>query len=296
MEIFTEEQSQIRKYLLGYAEPGEIEGLEARLLTDQNYLQEFCLVKDELVDEYVSGALSADDKTRFETHFLSTPERNAKVSFARALAVRAGSQTEEPPETVVAQPAVVTQPAVAATNVIPLIPMRSRWQPYWPVAAGVAIVFLAGFVFWKTYYRQPIGGDQQRLELESELARLNNSHSEPYPDAVAATLKPVSVRGIGEDRRVFVKESEPTVLLQLELAGDVYENYSASVETDEGVDLGMVRNVKPTVEGKGKIIRLRLPVKYLPARGYQIKLSGLTGSGSYENAGLYSFQVLKTNR
>jgi hypothetical protein len=289
MEIFTEEQSQIRKYLLGASDPGEIELLEARLLTDENFLQEFCIVKDELVDDYVSGSLSDDDTTRFETHFLSNPRRSSKVSLAKALAVRA-YQTQESSEGVIAKSAVVQPDETPRTA-------KSRWQQYWPVAAGLAFMVLAGFVAWKTmqdYAGKSGSGDQERLQLESELARLNNSNSEPSDDSVVeVTLKPYSVRAIGEDRRVFVKEGVLTVLLQLELAGDVYENYEASLQTDESVDLGTVGNVKPTVEDKGRIVRLKLPAKYLKARGYQIKLSGLTRSGSYEGAGLYPFQVLK---
>lgn len=292
MELFTEEQGQIRRYLLGYSEPEEVEGLEERLLTDENFLQEFCIVKDELVDDYISGALSGDVATRFETHFVSTPRRALKVNLARTLAVRAGSPTREMPETLDEYPAVPRPVAV------PPLPLTARLQQYWPVAAGLAVMLLAGFVAWKTlqdHSRQPSGADQQRLQLESELARLNDPNSQlPQDSTVAVTLKPVSVRAIGEDRRVVVKEGGQIVMLQLELAGAGYESYKVQLQTDESVELAIIQSVKPTVEGKGRIVRLRLPGNQLLARGYQIKLSGLTDSGSYEDAGLYPFQVLKS--
>ncbi len=52
------------------------------------------------MDDYVNGALSDVDTTRFEEHFLSTPRRTLKLSLARALAARTGSTIQELPETV----------------------------------------------------------------------------------------------------------------------------------------------------------------------------------------------------
>lgn len=291
MELLTNQRGQIRTYLLGYSEPGEVKSVEERLLTDESFLLEFCIEKDELVDDYVNGALSDVDTRQFEEHFLSTPRRTLKLSLARALAARAGSTIQEVPGTVHAHSAGL-EPAA-----IPAIPATVRWQRYWPVAAGLAIMLLAGFVVWKTLQdrsRQSSAEDQQLLQLESEVARLNNSSSELPPESLASlTLKPVSVRGPGEDRRVFVKEDRAIVLLQLELAGDVYETYSASFQTDEGVVLATIPNVQPALEGKGRIVRLKLPGKQLRGRWYQIKLSGIRSSGSYEDVGLYPFQVVK---
>jgi len=281
MELLTKEEDQIRKYLLGSSEPGEVEDLETRLLTDDSFLLEFCMLKDELVDDYVVGALSDDDTARFDAHFLSAPRRTRKLGFARALAVRAGANIPELPE----------------PDLIPPIPVTARWQQYWPVAAALTVMLVAAFVAWKAlqdHSQKPSVADQQRIQLESELARLNDSNSELPRDSIAmVTLKPVSVRGIGEDRRVLLKEGVPTVVLELELAGDVYESYRASLQTDEGVDIATIQNLKPTVDANGRVIRLKLPGKHLLARGYQIKLSGLAGSGSYEAAGLYPFQVVK---
>ncbi len=57
----------------------------------------------------------------------------------------------------------------------------------------------------------------------------------PLDSLASLTLKPVSVRGIGDERRVIVTEDRPIVLLRIELAGDVHETYKASLQTDEGV-------------------------------------------------------------
>lgn len=287
MELLSNQRDQIRTYLLGYLDPKEVESVETRLLTEEGFLLEFCVVKGELVDDYVDGLLSEDDTKRFEEHFLSTPERTLQLDVARALAAREGSHVQEP-ETVVQ---VSDEPE---PEIIP-IPPTVRWQQYWPVAAGIAVILLAGFVVWKTIQdrsRQQSLAEQQRLQFENELARLNHSNSDPHPDSIASlTLKPVAVRGTGDERRVNVTEDRSIILLQLELSGDVYETYRASLQTDEGVDLATIENVKPDVAGR--ILKLKLPSKQLTERWYQIKLGGRGSSGSYETAGLYSFQVVK---
>src|SRR5207247_11467037 len=80
-----ENDSMIKRYLLGeLTEEGQQE-IEERLLRDSDYFEHLQVCEDELVDEYVRGGLPPDDQRRFDNHFLSTPERHEKLSFARAL-------------------------------------------------------------------------------------------------------------------------------------------------------------------------------------------------------------------
>lgn len=55
------------------------------MLTDSDYYEELLACEDDLIDEYLSGALPAGERADFESHFLSTPERVRKLRFARAL-------------------------------------------------------------------------------------------------------------------------------------------------------------------------------------------------------------------
>src|SRR5262245_10313878 len=85
----TEEQAVIRQYLLGYSDADAAEAIELRLVANDEYLQEFSIVTDELIEDYLDGNLSADETTRFETHFLKTARRQRKVEIAKALSAKA---------------------------------------------------------------------------------------------------------------------------------------------------------------------------------------------------------------
>lgn len=76
---------EIRQYLLGGLDDEARQGIERRLLTEEDFFEELLFVEEELTDQYLNEGLSEDERRGFEGHFLSTPERRRKLSFARAL-------------------------------------------------------------------------------------------------------------------------------------------------------------------------------------------------------------------
>jgi hypothetical protein len=90
MSVDTESDDILRRYLLGDLAPQTCEGVEKRLFSgDQIFWERLCLVEDELIDDYARGAIESDDRDRFESHFLRTDERRAKLELARALEAHA---------------------------------------------------------------------------------------------------------------------------------------------------------------------------------------------------------------
>jgi anti-sigma factor RsiW len=85
MRLRAEDQSELRRYLLGDLAGAARERVERRLLTEPDFLEELLVGEEELIDEYVGGQTSAGDRLKFERHFLSTPERRRQLGFARAL-------------------------------------------------------------------------------------------------------------------------------------------------------------------------------------------------------------------
>lgn len=80
-----EEQNQLRRYLLGRLAEADEEKVELRLLTDAGYSEEFDVVADELIDQYVEDELPADEREQLERHFFKSTERLDKLRFALAL-------------------------------------------------------------------------------------------------------------------------------------------------------------------------------------------------------------------
>lgn len=85
MTPIQEPQKRIRLYLLGQLSDGAGEELEQEILTNGELFEELLMAEDELIDDYLASKLDQNERTRFEQHFLSTPERHEQLRFARAL-------------------------------------------------------------------------------------------------------------------------------------------------------------------------------------------------------------------
>lgn len=85
MAFSNHEQQELRKYLLGQiSDDQQLQNIEQRWLTDDEFFEELEIVEDELIDEYLEATL--ETRPLFEGHFLKSPNRLAKLRFARALA------------------------------------------------------------------------------------------------------------------------------------------------------------------------------------------------------------------
>src|SRR4051812_4243471 len=84
MTTTDEENEEIRQYLLGKLSQQDQPRLEGRLMTESSFLEALTLGEEELVEDYINDELSADDRLRFEQHFLLTTERQQKLRFALA--------------------------------------------------------------------------------------------------------------------------------------------------------------------------------------------------------------------
>ncbi|HEV7892237.1 MAG TPA: hypothetical protein VGP08_16440 [Pyrinomonadaceae bacterium] len=85
MKHALEEDLLLKRFLLGELPEGGRGEVEERLFSDPEYFRQFRAAEDELTDEYLYGDLDADERERFETYFLTTPERRESLRIARAL-------------------------------------------------------------------------------------------------------------------------------------------------------------------------------------------------------------------
>jgi CHAT domain-containing protein/tetratricopeptide (TPR) repeat protein len=86
MSFNEKDRREAKLYLLGRLESEpRSEQVEARMMSEPEYYDELLVVEDEVIDQYLSGELSAAEREGFERNFLSTPERVRKLKFARAL-------------------------------------------------------------------------------------------------------------------------------------------------------------------------------------------------------------------
>ena len=73
---------QLVRYLVGLLPEEEAERLDEQSIVLDEVAARLSCVENDLVDAYVSGALEADILERFESFYLTSPQRCEKVKFA----------------------------------------------------------------------------------------------------------------------------------------------------------------------------------------------------------------------
>lgn len=82
----VEEEQTVRRYLLNDLPPEERRRLEERLLDDgDEFVDHLQIAETEIIDDYVTGELSEDDRVRFRDAFLFSPERHEQLRFTELL-------------------------------------------------------------------------------------------------------------------------------------------------------------------------------------------------------------------
>jgi len=119
---------------------------ERRYLKDDDLFQELNEIEDELIDDYVSGALSAERRAAFEKHFLRSSERREKVEFAGAITERANLWKKMQAPGIVSLESGAderTSEARASTQTeAKILPMKRRHVPAWGQWAAIAAAVL----------------------------------------------------------------------------------------------------------------------------------------------------------
>ena len=146
------------------------------------------------------------------------------------------------------------------------------------------------------------GEQEQRAEAERKLEEARRQPPRPRlqqspgsPLVAVFTLSPGLIRGSGPGlKRISVPPGGGRVLMRLDLAADNYPTYRATLKTLEGSELLSLSNLRALSDGDGKTVALILPAaKLAPNNDYQILLKGKPPTGGYEDAGTYTFRVVK---
>ena len=82
---FLSSETRARRYLLGQADDEQSSAVEREYFADERALDEIAAAEDALIEDYLAGALPADDLERFERHYLASPEHRVRVEIARRL-------------------------------------------------------------------------------------------------------------------------------------------------------------------------------------------------------------------
>jgi tetratricopeptide (TPR) repeat protein len=159
VEKITENEELLTRYLLGELTEAENSRLEERYFADNSLYDELGALERDLIDRYVQIDLSDYEKEQFEKHFLSTPKRQQKLNFARALNSYILKETER------SEPSYTAHKQARQWFLFPVSSLK--------LAASIIIVLGLAFGIWRVllYHSQ----------LDKGLVALNKAYDNQRP-------------------------------------------------------------------------------------------------------------------
>jgi len=85
MPQHSDEHGLLIRYFLGVASATEREEIEARYFASDSEIETLLRAEDEVIDDYVRGALNTSERVLFEENFLCTPARRQRLEFTESL-------------------------------------------------------------------------------------------------------------------------------------------------------------------------------------------------------------------
>jgi hypothetical protein len=258
---------RMRGYLLGQLGEEEQDRIERGLLADADAFPALEAAQDELIEDYLDGALEPADRAAFEAHFLAAPSHAESLACARLVR-----------EALLREAGEATAPAAAG----------ARGGPRRPVVAwlgAVAAVVLAVVWLVRGTREQPeVAGSlppATTLRVPSSSRGLSPAATEPATPsarpvrtASATFLVNREMSAAGEATALRLDAGVDEVQLEIVLeAASAYRQLAARLVTSGGA----------TVEWKAlaprEIVVLKLAADRLPAGAHTLVLTGRPAEG-----------------
>lgn len=292
-----------RRFLLGQLPPEEQGRIEELAFQDPDTFAFLQAAGDDLVDEFLYGELSPDEKVLFHKNFLTQPGRRQDVRIARAL------------KQYLAEDAPVSEVAV-----VPHPQPRPTFFEWFRLGALTAPILIAAMIIISglgvLVAIRITRNDEQQARVHpsptptpssspaassapsvspSPQETQNKPSPSPTPrqslEPIYAVLVPTaSVRSDSEATKLARPDRPLVVELPL-TAVTSYRSYQALLQTDE-TTLDTWSNLKPRElkMGKGVLVTIQ-PSLLAGSQRYRIVLYGITANGQTQTVHNYHFQL-----
>ena len=300
-----EEQLLIR-YLLGSLPEDKAEPLDALSVSDDDFSARLSAVEHDLVDAYVRGELRGDTLSRFESWYLSSPARQQRVAFARALLAiprrdAAAYQSDD-----------LSRDAGYATS-------HRRGLPSWALlAAALAVILTSGYLLVANFgasdeviltdgtpaFVEPATSPAPALATRTPQARSASPEAAPtvlpppllreaQTVAVSVLLRP-QTRSIASLPAVTIAPDADIVIARLQLEFDDFPRYEVALKGPASDHiLWRSETLLAVSEEERRVVPVQLPAALLRPGNYSLELGGKpTDDTGSELIGNYVFRAV----
>ena len=291
----------LTSYLLGSLPAEQAERLDELSIADEEFVWRLAGVENDLVDAFVKSELTGEALQRFNSHYLSSSKRRAKVEFAAAL--RQFQQTK----------AGLAQGRIAAPK--RSLQARFSWSmPAWNWGFAVVMLLLAGYLLIKeSGLRRQLESarageatalqreQQLRNDLEQQRLPGDESHRPENPGGSQSTdpqIKMVSLlllpptRGPATVPTLTVRGGTDLAVLLLALESNDFPGYRVTLkDPGSGRVLWRSAELETTSAGDKKAVSAGFPASLLKQQHYIAEVAGVR-NGRAETLAGYPFQVV----
>lgn len=252
--------------MLGRIDPAEQERLEVRLLTDADFHEELAVAENEIVHDYLTGALSEQEKESFDRHFLCTPERRQKLQFFDTL-IKSIDGLPKP----LSDAHLPRQRRGFLSNLL-----RS-YNPFLKLGFAVAVLVLVIGAGWVVLRNWQAGGGDTWLAAHTVI------------------LSPSKVRDAetGQTTRVKLPAGAGEVRFQLPLSAADYKGYRATLTAHGGAEKFESDDLEVGTDANRGTLTLSVPSRVLAPGDYELMLYGLAPNGDLVEVDVYYFRIIQ---
>jgi hypothetical protein len=276
-----EESALLRSYLLAELPESERLELAARYFSDDDLFERLEAAEMDLIDDYVSGDLSPDDRRLFEESLQVFPGRIDRVAFARAL-------RQVPRENAAVDDSTGERGSRAPSS-----------GAIWGIAAAILLAAAGGVWIARqtAAYESELGrlrAERDRLaqeqrelnarlqELRGRIAALDRTPtldpSDPLSRVVTFLLTAGLPREAIEGNTLRIPADAAIVRLRLPMETEPSARYRARIQRADGTELLRRTGLRPNRMAQGSVILLEVEARALPEGDYVVLLEDVSGS------------------
>ena len=151
----NEDDNRLKRFLLGNVTSEEEAQLEDRLFDESDFVRQLAVVEEELIDDYLCGRLTDDERVRFESHFMA--RRQAPGQSDKADVRREQLLTIKALKRYAANSTRGSDVRIGENRPDFGHWMRAFFTRWWSAPVFAALLLVAGFGIWRAFfYKSPL--------------------------------------------------------------------------------------------------------------------------------------------
>jgi len=257
------ENSELKRFLLGVESEKEAETIGARIIADPAFAEQMAFAEENLIEDFLDDALTAEEKELFHNNYLTTETRVELLEETALLRNYAGNHLTE----VSASAEEEKKPDGWFDALRGFLTLNLR-----PIAA-VLIILVIGAIVWRVAFFDKNG----LTDTEKQYAALNAKDLDTAPETANLSSKSLiagTFRDASSTSKLIGANLTENVLFRLALPSETPKDASFNLElVRSGQTVFRQTNLRVYQNPSGQEIKVILPKSVLAKGNYQIKLN-----------------------